>query len=68
MAASVNSNKKWVFYGGCLTDFYKIIKPCIIGVKLGLLGQRSNITKGLNIKIQKYFFKVLNTIKHRYKF
>ena len=54
MAASVNSNKKWVFYGGCLTDFYKIIKPCIIGVKLGLLGQRSNITKGLNIKIQKY--------------
>ena len=61
MAVSVNSNKKWVFYGRSLTDFYKISKSCIIGVKLGVLGQRSSVTKGLNIKIQKHF---LSDIKH----
>lgn len=33
----MSPNKNWVFYGRCLTDFYKIIKPYIIGKNLGVL-------------------------------
>ena len=39
-----------------VSDFYKIAKPRTVGMQLGVLGQRSNITEGSNIKIQKYYF------------
>ena len=42
VAVSVNSYKNGSFYGRCVTNFYKIIKSCIIGMYLGVLGQRSN--------------------------
>ena len=53
MAVSVNSNKKWIFYGRCPTVIYKIFESCMIGMWLGVLGQRSDVTKGLKIKLQK---------------
>ena len=56
MAVFVNCDKKLVSYGRCLADFYEIIEPFIIGVRLGVLGQSSNVTKGLNVKIQKHLF------------
>ena len=36
MAVFVNCDKKLVFYGRCLADFYEIIEPFIIGVRLGV--------------------------------
>ena len=50
MAVFVNCDKKLVFYGRCLADFYEIIEPFIIGVRLGVLGQSSNVTKRFKCK------------------
>ena len=37
------------------SDFYEIVKSCIIEILLGVLGQMSDVKNGSNIKIQKHY-------------
>ena len=48
-------------------NFYKIVKSCIIEMRLVVLGQRLNFKISSNIKIQNTTVKKLNTIKHQHK-